>query len=66
VDGKEKRQSRNGLRDNETRGAVNRPASGSGGAHQQLPVRETETFHEAIALWFENQEVGSRPKKVNC
>jgi hypothetical protein len=38
---KGKKQSRNGLRDNETRGEVNRPASGSGGAHQQLPVRET-------------------------
>jgi hypothetical protein len=36
--GKEKR---NGLCDNETRGEVNHPASGYGGAHQQLPVRET-------------------------
>jgi hypothetical protein len=29
---------RNGLRDNETRGERDRTASGSGGAHQQLPV----------------------------
>jgi hypothetical protein len=31
---------KNGLRDNETRGERDRTASGSGGAHQQLPVRE--------------------------
>jgi hypothetical protein len=31
----------NGLRDNETRGERDRTASGSGGAHQQLPLRET-------------------------
>jgi hypothetical protein len=37
----QKNQSRNGLRDNGSCGEVNHPASGSGGAHQQLPVRET-------------------------
>jgi hypothetical protein len=33
--------SQNGLRDNETRGERDRTASGPGGVHQQLPVRET-------------------------
>jgi hypothetical protein len=35
------RKKKNGLRDNETRGERDRTAFGSGGAHQQLPVRET-------------------------
>jgi hypothetical protein len=55
-----KKQSRNGLRDNGSCGEVNRPASGSGGAHQQLPVRETPVY-----LW-DTLDCGKEKAREGC